>query len=65
MLTKTAISANEIKVGDDVLPMTSGRMTVASVEVVEHNRIRVTSTLGRTLVVSPNQLFARFEKKGH
>lgn len=60
MLTKTAAQAQDIKAGDDVVSMGHGRLTVASVEQVGAS-IRLTSTRGLSLTVSPRQLFFRYE----
>lgn len=58
-MTKTAIQAQALTVGDVVISMAQGRLTVASVEAAAHGMLTVTATTGRTQTVSRTQLYFR------
>jgi|GraSoiStandDraft_46_1057282.scaffolds.fasta_scaffold264300_2 hypothetical protein len=59
-LTREAVQAEELHVGDDVLDYAGGRMTVAVIEPAPHGMYRIVSTRGRERIVSPYQLYGRY-----
>jgi hypothetical protein len=61
-LVRVAVSADELRPGDDAMDVVNGRFTVASVEPAMHGMVTVTASTGWTRTVSRGQLFFRFER---
>ena len=58
-LTRVAVSADELEVGDDALDVVDGRFVVAS-GVHADGMVTVTARTGWTRTVTHSQLFFRF-----